>query len=652
MIEDGPAYHRCRFCNSTFSHEILIKINADEDDVYCENCGDIVKRVQNSLNIAAKKRSKPIIEITPIRVQEKIKQHQDAPNFPIGRIFYDPDFPLIFKSNFVIVFSRLVCFAALRLEQGGEIDLGESDIPENAMNDLYMATRRIQDKQINADFLINLRKISKKDFEGNLKKLQSKIQSNRLYLEDFHVYTRWLIRKVYLIISDTLNRENLSKIDLTIYRDLKAFFEGELDKLAIEDKYTAINLLDDLKVEISELVPKSEKPKGKLSNEKLSVYLGFEERYVRVLRTRINSSSHKARNPNFTFSQDQLGQMIENLEKRFGTTKIQNCIKKIDNYKNSNEILEYRHQQWQIHNPSLKIDFFKNLDDAEKGYYFGLLLADGMVEKDTNIGIFLEKKDLNVIRRFRKALGISNNIEYRVDKRKKKSGENSEQYGVRVGCKPMLEDLKKLNFYDFKEGKPLPDGFFSKLDRIVALSILCGFYDGDGEQGTSHIHNSNRDFLEQIKREFKIRNIVRLSKKGGKNIKYSSQGREFIGNLKDHWYLALGSEIFNQMMESVEFSMERKRKYYPLSTTKYNYENLKKLMKNKLNLETLIRIAPITALVKKFGVSKESFRKLCDEWKVGPLPHSYWKRSENKNWKTDFEMKFQIFKEKYLENDS
>ena len=139
MIKDNPGYQRCRFCNSTFSDEILKKIEADKDDVYCEICGDIIKRVQDNYNFSPLDiaEDEPIIniDITPEAAQKKLKPHPDAFKFPIGRIFYDSDFPLPFKTNFVFVFSRLVCFAAMRLDQEGEIELGESDIPENALND-------------------------------------------------------------------------------------------------------------------------------------------------------------------------------------------------------------------------------------------------------------------------------------------------------------------------------------------------------------------------------------------------------------------------------------------------------------------------------------------------------------------------------------
>jgi len=241
MVENGPKSYRCRFCNSTFSEDILNKIKNDKDDVYCENCGDIIKRVQdeydfNSIKNKENEDKTNIIDI-PVKPQLDLKPHPDALNYPIGRIFYDADFPQIFKSNFIIVFSRLVCFHALYLEREGQIVIGEIEIPENALNDLYMSTRHIQDMQIQSEFLNNLNETSKDEFERNLKQLQAKIQSNRQYLEDFHVYMRWLIREVYLLISDGLNKENLSKFDRIIRDDLKSvdIITNELSKFIRDD---------------------------------------------------------------------------------------------------------------------------------------------------------------------------------------------------------------------------------------------------------------------------------------------------------------------------------------------------------------------------------------------------------------------------------
>ncbi|NVM17901.1 MAG: hypothetical protein HWN80_09300 [Candidatus Lokiarchaeota archaeon] len=237
MVEDSPRPHRCRFCNSTFSEDILNRINNDKDDVYCENCGDIIKRVREeySSNPSEITQIEPNIVDVFVKPQINSKAHPDALNYPIGRIFYDADFPLAFKSNFIIVFSRLICFHALFLERKGQIELGESEIPENALNDLYMSTRNIQDMQIQPEFLNNLHDISMDEFERNLKQMQAKIQSNKQYLEDFHVYTRWLIREVYILVSEEVDIENLPSFERTIYMDLenqKPLFEHKLEQLA------------------------------------------------------------------------------------------------------------------------------------------------------------------------------------------------------------------------------------------------------------------------------------------------------------------------------------------------------------------------------------------------------------------------------------
>lgn len=47
MIENGVRSDNCSFCKSSFSVEILKKIEDNREDVYCENCGDLIKRVQN-----------------------------------------------------------------------------------------------------------------------------------------------------------------------------------------------------------------------------------------------------------------------------------------------------------------------------------------------------------------------------------------------------------------------------------------------------------------------------------------------------------------------------------------------------------------------------------------------------------------------------
>jgi len=405
-----------------------------------------------------------------------------------------------------------------------------------------------------------------------------------------------------------------------------------------------IRLIEELRLEIAKLLPNNQLWGGTLSYDKFSNYLGMNEHYIRTLKNRVTNQKYPSYNPYFAFSNDQLDDFIRNLSRKFGKDRIHRCNELILKYKKEIKILDYRHQQWHIHNPNLRYSAFKNLDNTKDGYYFGLLLADGISDDCKNIGIFLEKEDVKVIERFRNDLQISNPIEHKIDTRKKKqSGECSEQFGIRVGCKPMIEDLRILGFFDFKAGEALEEGFFTNLGNDVRYSVLLGFYDGDGTEGTSKVFSTNRKFLEQIKREFNIRADISLDHKGSK--------RKFVVykycETKNSYYLTLGSDVFNKMMETYEYSMERKRSHYPLGHGKYTYEILRGKIKSKENLERLIRIAPIYKLMNIFKVSFETFKKLFIEWNVDSLPRSYWKRQENENWEVEFDEKFRSILEEH-----
>ena len=259
--------------------------------------------------------------------------------------------------------------------------------------------------------------------------------------------------------------------------------------------FKTIRLIEDLRLEIAKLLPTNQLWGGTLSYDKFSNYLGMNECYIRTLKNRVTNQKYPSYNPYFAFSRDQLDDFIDNLSGKFGKDRIHGCIELILKYRKEIKILDYRQQQWHIHNPNLRYNTFKTLDNTNDGYYFGLLLADGISDDGKNIGIFLEKEDVNVIERFQKDLQISNPLEYKIDKRKKKhSSEYPEQFGIRVGCRPMIDDLKKLGYFNFKAGEALEEGFFTNLREDVQYSVLLGFYDGDGEEGSSKKISTNKKF--------------------------------------------------------------------------------------------------------------------------------------------------------------
>ncbi len=574
----------------------------------------------------------------------------------------DTNFSPYLKLNLTLILSRIIHYV---LDSSLNLTPLQSDPRKlNPSNNLRFANEImdeiLEEKNIKPEFLKKFYNLSLEEFQKEYEKLQAILKSDMLYKENFLSFLQKLINTVYKITHTKTKKSNHSKIELAIIQDLanynvnreslkkeKSFFYSEEKDVSNKGSgYNTLDYIEDLRNEVGKLVPKDEKPKGKLSYDKFSLYIGMNERYLRSVKNRLINKGYPSYNPYFKFSNDQLEAFLDSLIKKFGKESIEGCFKVIMKYKNEMNILDYRHQQWQIHNPNLKYDFFKILDNSKSGYYFGLLLADGLIDKErNNIGLFLEKNDIKVIERFREDLQISNKLENRIDKRiVKKSGEFSKQYGVRVGCKPMMDDLKKLGFFKFKSGKALKNGFFTELSNRVKYSILLGFYDGDGEEGATKIISSNKKFLEQIKREFNVRNDVRLHHKGKKH--------QFVvymySKTKNTWYLSLGADVFNKMMESYEYSMERKREYYPMTTYKYAYVKLKEKIKDKENLERLLLIGPRAKLAEVLGVSFQTFKKLCDEWSVGVLPRSYWMTLEGKNWKHEFNDKFRTFKDKYL----
>ena len=678
----------CNYCGWKFPTDFIQRFSENSDSVFCENCGtellsdnpiiDTIKSEERSnqdLRRKKKKKKKTIYS----KIYEKIRIEKN----PIARVSRDSDFTKIFKNNFLIVMSRIIYTHLRAIELETAIDIKTMELTKEILAKLYKEISPVLSMRIKRKYLGNLHKIKTKDFEKWLKKLQTKLELNKNFHQDFILYLRWLIKKVYIIVSELWDVRDLPKFERIIRDDLKSFtlhfnFLNEnqkidnlngfvilnefkkaniLNRLSLEDLvleegvdlihsgYNTLDFIEDLREEILKIVPKGQLWRGGLSYDKVSKYLGMHTRYLRDTRHRIKDSNSPKHNSYFVFSKDQLGDFITSLSTKFGKDKITKCIELIMRYQQENNILDYRQQQWQIHNPRLKYDFFKTLDNIEKGYYFGLLLADGISDSKKNIGLFLEKEDIKVIQRFQEDLQISNKIENVVDKRiKKKSGEFPERYGIRVGCKPMMDNLEKLGFFNFKSGNALEEGFFTNLREDVRYSILLGFYDGDGEKGTSKIISTNKKFLDQIKREFNIINNVRLSKKAEKN--------KFVvhsySDTKDSWTLSVGGRTFNKMMESYSRSMERKRLSYPMGTSKNACVILEEIIHSKENLERLLYIAPISKLMEFFGVGFETFKKLTKKWGVSSLPSNYWKRSENMNWKESVEDKFNDFKLRYL----
>ena len=402
--------------------------------------------------------------------------------------------------------------------------------------------------------------------------------------------------------------------------------------------YTTLELINDLIDEISshvsiDMLAKTGTKTGKIKNESLSIILGQYPNYLSELLYLITNPSSTKYNPNYRFSIERLDSFKRNLKKYLGVNASR-CIELIEKYQKANEDLkEYPKQQWNIHNPYLRKDYFRNFDTVEKGYWYGFLCADGYLQiKLTGkiryrISFELSIKDKERLVAFCRAIGLNtNNIKERVR-------ENIINEKLTIGhmayveftCKPIAENMMKQGFLRLKDGRKNIAVF---KNRKVTLGFLLGYYDGDGFEGRTDLISTNKLFLEQIKEDFMIEN--QIYRVGNVNdIGDPVLKEKMILSKKPIWRLALGTRIFNEMMLNYENSMPRKRKYF--REDNIIYENLKKRIESKKNLRDLVYKFPKTNLAKMFRVSPPLISKLCIEWGVKGPPQGYWNKFRGKN---------------------
>ncbi|MFX1312638.1 MAG: hypothetical protein ACFFHD_08510 [Promethearchaeota archaeon] len=96
--------------------------------------------------------------------------------------------------------------------------------------------------------------------------------------------------------------------------------------------------------------------------------------------------------------------------------------------------------------------------------------------------------------------------------------------------------------------------------------------------------------------------------------------------------------------------MERKRIFYPMRGSRYAYEVLRGKLGKKNIINELTHFGPRTKIAEYFDVSFDLFKRLCDEFNIKTLPHSYWKKAENVNWDQHFDKKIIEFNKKYFVN--
>jgi hypothetical protein len=213
----------CEYCGWKFPDNFFQIVSENNDSAFCENCGTEISVGHEELGKGVRKNQRKYggnkKRFNFNRVYETIRNKKD----PVDRVIDDSDFPLIFKENLIIVISRLIFTLLKGTHEISNTGTNKEEIPKEMMRDIEVGLEPVINKRINSDFLVNLHKISKKEFENHLKRLQAKIQVSSYFRQDFKNFIQWLIEKVLKIASYSNNIEDLPKIDRILLKDIRKF---------------------------------------------------------------------------------------------------------------------------------------------------------------------------------------------------------------------------------------------------------------------------------------------------------------------------------------------------------------------------------------------------------------------------------------------
>ena len=275
----------------------------------------------------------------------------------------------------------------------------------------------------------------------------------------------------------------------------------------------------------------------------------------------------------------------------------------------SNRIFNYH--------PNIDIHYFKQIYTKEKAYWLGFLFADGFIKTNKGVpyrvGIDVSKKDYWIINRFIKDLGLDSKY---IQKLKNKQR-------ISFSCKEIIRDLIRHGLIPGKN-KSNDIKFPQLKTRELNLAFLLGYFDGDGTQKTSKITSGSKIFLEQIKKKFKLEHKIEIVRSGG-----PINGREINGVA---YRLALGSVLFNEMLDNYKNSLPRKRNRFKTEEERiksikekaWHGSHKRKFIISRRELENLTNIMPLYKIGEKFDVSGKTVRKYCIKWGIKIPPHGFW----------------------------
>jgi len=309
--------------------------------------------------------------------------------------------------------------------------------------------------------------------------------------------------------------------------------------------YNTIDFLDDLKKETQKLMP------GKIVTNKIMSELltGQKGRHYETKKTLVERYTKNEKI--YLIAEDVLEGYKANL-KSYSKDKYQqsNFDWIFKRYCQANSLKKFAKSTLN-YNPNLNLDYFDIIDLKEKAYWLGWVFAEGHITKRGGVQIEIGLKDEILVIRFAKAIGFElSNITYK----NRIKDDRSETTTVLITFQDsrfighLLE--KGLVMGKKSEFIILPDlgDIHNKRVRELYMAFLLGYFDGDGEEGSSRIYSNSYKFFYQIKKKFKLDSKISEQKYMTKD-----------GDEKTKYMMYLTADLFNEMLYNYDFSLGRKR---------------------------------------------------------------------------------------------
>lgn len=281
---------------------------------------------------------------------------------------------------------------------------------------------------------------------------------------------------------------------------------------------------------------------------------------------------------------DMLSQMVANGMTNRSISKVINRV--VDSV--SKYLKFYRiHRTAYVPHPNLKVDFFQTIDSKEKAYWLGFLYADGYITKGNGATVLdLSDKDFVWLEKFCDVIGVDRS---KIVNRIHKQGYRSSS--VRIQSRQFTEHLVLCGCTNAKSKNiRLPDLHSMELD----MAFLMGYYDGDGTANGTEICSGSIDFLNDIRRKYGLKFMIRF----GKHVPSLNLGADFKRSLIMNYPDGMPRK----------HSTYSKDKQHKLRGTRQKMTE-RKFHVSKEELEQLISEYTYADIARKFGVADISIKK-------------------------------------------